>query len=85
MCKLLNDHGSKDTSNRRNGYGHKSLKTTYGDVEIAVPRDCDVTFEPQVVPKRTKDVSSIEGKVLSMYARGMSERDIVDTSSAESL
>lgn len=74
-----NDHGSKDTANRRNGYGHKSLKTTYGDVEIAVPRDRDSTFEPQAVPKRTKDVSGIEGKVLSMYARGMSERDIADT------
>ena len=74
-----NDHGSKDTVNRRNGYGHKSLKTTYGDVEIAVPRDRDATFEPQAVPKRTKDVSGIEGKVLSMYARGMSERDIADT------
>lgn len=74
-----NDHGNKDTVNRRNGYGHKSLKTTYGDVEIAVPRDRDSTFEPQAVPKRTKDVSGIEGKVLSMYARGMSERDIADT------
>jgi len=74
-----NDHGSKDTGNRRNGYGHKSIKTTYGDVEIDVPRDRDATFEPQAVPKRTKDVSGIEGKVLSMYARGMSERDIADT------
>ena len=74
-----NDHGSKDTGKRRNGYGHKSLKTTYGDVEIAVPRDRDTTFEPQAVPKRTKDVSGIEGKLLSMYARGMSERDIADT------
>ncbi len=74
-----NDHGSKNTYNRRNGYGHKNLKTTYGDVEIEVPRDRDATFEPQAVPKRTKDVSGIEGKVLSMYARGMSERDIADT------
>ena len=74
-----NDHGSKGTDNRRNGYGQKSIKTTYGDVEIAVPRDRDATFDPQAVPKRTKDVSGIEGKVLSMYARGMSERDIADT------
>ena len=74
-----NDHGSKSTDNRRNGYGQKSIKTTYGDVEIAVPRDRDATFDPQAVPKRTKDVSGIEGKVLSMYARGMSERDIADT------
>lgn len=74
-----NDHGSKGTDNRRNGYGQKSIKTAYGDVEIAVPRDRDATFDPQAVPKRTKDVSGIEGKVLSMYARGMSERDIADT------
>ena len=74
-----NDHGSKGTDNRRNGYGQKSIKTTYGDVEIAVPRDRDATFDPQAVPKRTRDVSGIEGKVLSMYARGMSERDIADT------
>ena len=74
-----NDYGSKGTDNRRNGYGQKSIKTTYGDVEIAVPRDRDATFYPQAVPKRTKDVSGIEGKVLSMYARGMSERDIADT------
>lgn len=74
-----NDHGYKGTDNRRNGYGRKSLKTTYGDVGISVPRDRDATFEPQAVPKRTKDVSGIEGKVLSMYARGMSERDIADT------
>ena len=74
-----NDHGSKGTDNRRNGYGQKSIKTTYGDVEIAVPRDRDATFDPQAVPKRTKDISGIEGKVLSMYARGMSERDIADT------
>ncbi|MCI8431515.1 MAG: IS256 family transposase [Lachnospiraceae bacterium] len=74
-----NDHSSKDTDNRRNGYGRKSLKTTYGDIEISIPRDRDATFEPQAVPKRTKDVSGIEEKVLSMYARGMSERDIADT------
>lgn len=74
-----NDHGSKGTDNRRNGYGHKSIKTTYGEVEIDVPRDRNSTFDPQAVPKRTKDVSGIEGKVLSMYARGMSDRDIADT------
>jgi len=74
-----NDHGSKNTGSRRNGYGHKNLKTTCGDVGIEVPGDRDATFEPQAVPKRTKDASGIEGKVLSMYARGMSERDIADT------
>ncbi|MBM6811346.1 transposase, partial [Faecalitalea cylindroides] len=70
-----NDKGPKKDDNRRNGYGKKTLKTTQGEVEIEVPRDRDGSFEPQVVPKRTKDVSAIENKVLAMYARGMSQRD----------
>jgi transposase-like protein len=74
-----NDHGYKETTNRRNGYSHKTVKTTYGDVEVDVPRDRDASFEPQAIPKRTRDVSGIEDKVLSMYARGMSQRDIADT------
>ena len=74
-----NDRGGKETTNRRNGYTHKTLKTSIGEVPIDVPRDRDGSFEPQVVPKRQTDVSSIEGKVLSMYARGMSQRDISAT------
>jgi transposase-like protein len=74
-----NDHGYKETANRRNGYSHKTVKTTYGDVEVDVPRDRDASFEPQAIPKRTRDVSGIEDKVLSMYAKGMSQRDIADT------
>lgn len=74
-----NDKGPKETDNRRNGYGEKTLKTTYGEVPIEVPRDRDGSFEPQIVPKRKKDVSEIENKVLAMYARGMSQRDISST------
>ena len=74
-----NDHGSKTTANRRNGYITKEIKTSSGEVEIKVPRDRDGSFEPQIVPKRKKDVSEIEGKVLALYARGMSQRDIADT------
>lgn len=74
-----NNHDYKETANRRNGYGQKTLKTTYGDVEINVPRDREATFEPQLIPKRTKDVSGIEDKILSMYAKGMSQRDIAET------
>ena len=73
-----NDHTPKDTINRRNGHGKKTLKTSMGDIEIKTPRDRDASFEPEAVPKRTTDVSSIEGKVLSMYAKGMSQRDIAD-------
>lgn len=74
-----NDHGYKETDNRRNGYSHKNVKTTYGEVPVAVPRDRDASFEPQAIPKRSRDVSGIEDKVLSMYAKGMSDRDIADT------
>ena len=74
-----NDHGYKATDNRRNGYGEKTIKTTMGDVEIQTPRDRDGSFDPQVLPKRSKDVSGIEDKVLAMYARGMSQRDIAET------
>ncbi len=74
-----NDHGYKATENRRNGYTNKTLKTSYGSVPIRSPRDRDGSFDPKLVPKRETDVSSIEDKVLSMYARGMSQRDIADT------
>lgn len=74
-----NDHGPKNTENRRNGYSSKTLKSTYGDIPVDVPRDRDASFEPQSIPKRTRDVSGIEDKVLSMYARGMSQRDIAKT------
>ncbi len=74
-----NDHGYKATSNRRNGYIHKTVNSTMGDIEIRSPRDRDGSFEPQVIPKRSKDVSGIEDKVLAMYARGMSQRDIAAT------
>ena len=74
-----NDKGPKKTDNRRNGYTKKTLKTTQGEVEIESPRDRDGTFEPVIVPKRKKDVSAIEEKVLAMYARGMSQRDISST------
>lgn len=69
----------KDSENRRNGYGSKAVKTSYGEVEIDVPRDRDASFEPQLIRKRQTDVSAIENKVLAMYARGMSQRDIAST------
>lgn len=74
-----NDHTAKATTNRRNGYTNKEIKTSAGKVDINVPRDREGSFEPKIVPKRKKDVSAIEEKVLAMYARGMSQRDIADT------
>lgn len=74
-----NDRGAKDTENRRNGYTEKTIKTTMGDIDIRTPRDRDGSFDPLLIPKRSKDVSGIEDKVLAMYARGMSQRDIAET------
>lgn len=50
-----NDHGYKETTNRRNGYIHKNVNTAYGEIPVDVPRDRNATFEPQLIPKRTKD------------------------------
>ncbi|HAP9609427.1 TPA: IS256 family transposase, partial [Enterococcus faecium] len=69
----------KKHDNRRNGYGNKTLKTSFGKVNIDVPRDREASFEPELIPNRKRDVSDIEGKVLSMYARGMSQCDIAAT------
>lgn len=74
-----NDKSEKNNDNRRNGYGSKTLKTTKGNVEISVPRDRDASFNPMLIKKRQRDVSEIEGKVISMYAKGMSQRDISST------
>ena len=59
---------SEDSTNARNGYSQKTLKTSLGEVPIRVPRDRQGQFEPQIVKKHQRDVSSIEGKVLAMYA-----------------
>ena len=74
-----NDKKEKGGENRRNGYISKTIKSTYGEIPIDVPRDRDASFEPQIIPKRTKDISGIEDKVISMYAKGMSQRDISST------
>ena len=69
----------KLTSNRRNGTSTKRLKTAHsGELEIEVPRDRDGSFQPRVVKKGQNDVSEIQEKVMSMYAKGMSDRDISD-------
>ena len=66
----------KDILNRRNGYLEKTLNTSSGSIKIKVPRDRDSLFEPKLIAKRSKDISGIEDKVIAMYARGMSQRDI---------
>lgn len=68
----------KHTDNRRNEYTEKKLKTKFGEMQIQVPRDRNGEFEPVAVPKNVRNISGIEEQVISLYARGMSTRDIHD-------
>lgn len=71
------DYKNKSGKNSRNGYSKKTMKTSYGDVEIDVPRDRAGEFEPQLVKKQQTSISGdIEEKIISMYAKGMSTNDI---------
>ena len=70
------DYRNKSTSNSRNGKSIKRVNSSFGSMEIEVPRDRDNEYEPVLVKKRQSDVSSLEDKVLSMYGRGMTTRDI---------
>ena len=67
-----------NSGNSRNGYGKKTIKSEWGESEIAVPRDRNGTFEPQIVEKRQTRTDDIENRILAMYAKGMSTRDIED-------
>lgn len=68
-----------DSDDYRNGYKRKQVNSSYGSMEIEVPQDRNSTFEPQIVKKRQKDISDIDQKVISMYAKGMTTRQISDT------
>ena len=71
------DYRNKNTENSRNGYSSKTLRTSFGDVEVSVPRDRKGEFEPQVLKKNQTSISQdIEEKILSMYAKGMTTADI---------
>lgn len=69
-------HEQADTSNARNGYGKKKIRTSYGESEIKVPRDRDASFNPMIVPKRESMVEGIEEVIVSLYAKGMTVSDI---------
>ncbi|TCL55867.1 mutator family transposase, partial [Kineothrix alysoides] len=73
-----NNKEHMDSDNKRNGYSPKTVKSQYGEVQLDIPRDRNGEFEPQIVPKYQRDISGIEEKVISLYARGMTTRDIHD-------
>ena len=68
-----------DNDDYRNGYKRKRVNSSYGSMEIEVPQDRKSTFQPQVVKKRQKDISDIDQKIISMYAKGMTTRQISET------
>ena len=71
------DYRNKDTLNSRNGYSQKTMHTSYGDMELDIPRDRKGEFEPQVIKKYQNTVTQdMEEKILSMYAKGMTTGDI---------
>jgi len=70
----IGDH----TGNSRNGYNKKTIISDYGESEIAVPRDRNGEFEPKVLEKRQVRTDEIEQKIMAMYSKGMSQRDIED-------
>lgn len=70
-----NDKTSEKT-NYRNGTTTKNLKSEFGEFEFETPRDRNGEFEPQIVPKNKRDISGIEEKIISLYGRGLSTREI---------
>ena len=71
------DYRNKETDNSRNGHSQKTMHTSYGDMEIDIPRDRKGEFEPQIVKKYQNTVTQdMEAKIISMYAKGMTTNDI---------
>lgn len=71
-----NKHEKSTSSNARNGYGTKKIKTSSGDMDIRVPRDRDASFDPIVVSKRRGMAEGIENVIISLYSKGMTVSDI---------
>lgn len=72
-------HCKSNTSNSRNGFSTKTITTDDGQFELETPRDREGSFEPQLVKKQQTRLTSMDDKVLSLYAKGMTTRDIVAT------
>jgi len=72
-------HEAKQGTNSRNGYTKKTVKTDDGQLEINTPRDRQSEFEPQIIKKRETRTPALDSKILSLYAKGMTTRSIVET------
>ncbi|EGJ71796.1 transposase mutator type [Bacteroides coprosuis DSM 18011] len=69
-------HSHRKEENSRNGYSTKTIKTSYGNDQIKVPRDRDASYNPMIIPKRKSMVEGLEHVIVSLYAKGMSVSDI---------
>jgi putative transposase len=76
MDHHLESEAAKEQDNRRNGVGRKTVLTDTGSMEISIPRDREGRFDPQLIGKYQRRFPGFDEKILSMYARGMSTRDI---------
>ena len=72
-------NGQRPSENTRNGYTQKTLKTDTSEIELNIPRDRAATFEPQLVKKNQRRSGDLDTKILTLYAKGMTTRDITDT------
>ena len=73
-------YGAKPTTSRnsRNGHSSKTLRTSFGETDIAIPRDRASEFEPQIIPKHATIQDDVSEKIIAMYGKGMTTRDIDD-------
>ena len=76
---LQDEHLGRNKGNSRNGHSRKTVRGSFGEIELETPRDRQSTFEPQIVPKRTTRLGKLDNAILSLYAKGMTVRDIQQT------
>lgn len=71
-------YDKSEKTNYRNGHSRKTVRSDVGEIDLKIPRDRNSDFEPEIVPKHSRDISAITDKVIGMYGKGMSTRDISD-------
>jgi putative transposase len=78
VAESIEDSPSDESAprNSRKGYLKKTVQSEHGELELSIPRDRQGTFEPVLVPKHQRRISGLDEKILAMYARGLSTRDI---------
>ena len=72
----LENQEEETSRNSRNGHSKKTVQSSHGEMELSIPRDRNSSFEPILVPKHQRRIARLDEKILSLYARGMSIRDI---------